>query len=216
MVNNDLSRIDRRDRRACSNFDARARAQDPSGVSGQPRLHFRQNPLTGFNEDKACLIAPHAPVITNDGIDESRQLADQFHANKPAADDHESKQLLLSFGVCFDIRALEALDEMITQHKSVGQGLEGKGIGRAGDALAVGYGAEREYQLIVRKLVLRTIGRDGTDNAPLEVDVSNGRLDKPRAPQESADGDRTVPKIERAGARFKEKRRHQKEIVTAD
>ena len=196
-------RLDGLHRRAGPDLYPRPRTQHADGVVGQHWDDLGQDAVPGFEQDEAGFIPPDPRVIPGDRVHESGQLTEQLDADQASADDHEREVPPPPNGVGLRIGPLEPFDQVIAKHERVGQGLEGERVGRPGNLMAVGYGAEGQDELVVRQLELSAFGSDGVDHAPVQVDMPDGGLDEADATQEGTDRDGAVAEVQDAGAGLK-------------
>ena len=124
-------------------------AEHPGPVVRQLRVDFRHDAVARLEQDETNLVAIHVLVKGRDPVRESGQLAEQLHADQPAADDHEREQSAFALGVGLHVGALETLDDVVAEQEGVGEGLEREGVLRAGDHHSVGHRPEGQDQLVV-------------------------------------------------------------------
>ena len=114
------------------------------------------------------------------------QLAEQFHPDQSAADDHEGELPAFALRVGLHVRSLETLDDVVAEQESIGEGLEGEGVLGTGDHRTVGPCPEGQNQLVVGQFTALSGGTQ-VDHPTLQVDALNRRLDEARGPQKGTD-----------------------------
>jgi hypothetical protein len=197
-----------------SDVGAAPLVEHPGAVVRQLRVDFRHDAVAGLEQNEADLVAVHVLVKGRYSIHESGQLAEQLHPDQPAANDYERKHSALDLRVGFHVGALEALDDMVAEQQRVGQGLEREGVLRTGDHGAVGPGAEGQHQVVVSQLHVSSRGGQ-LHHPPVQVDAADGALAETRGPQECADGEGAMTRVQRPGKRLEQQRRHDQEVVPA-
>jgi len=155
--------------------------------------------------------AIHVLVERRDPVHEGDQLAEQFHPDEAAADDHEREESRFALRVGFNVGALEPLDDVVAKQQGVGEGLERKGVLRAGDKFAVGLASQGQ---VVGQLAMLPWGCQA-DHAPIQVDVLDGGLDETGGAQKGTDGEGAIPQVQGAREDLEQQRRHEQEVVTA-
>ena len=100
------------------------RRQSQAGREEAEVLHE----VAGFEQEEADLAAVHMLVKGRDAVHKGGQLAEQFHPDQPAADDHESEELRFPLRVGLHVGALETLDDVVAEQQGVGESLEREGV----------------------------------------------------------------------------------------
>ena len=114
-----------------------------------------------LEQEETDLVAAHVPVKRRDPVHEGGQLAEQLHADQPAADDHEREQSAFAPRVGLHVGSLEALDDVVAEQEGVGEGLEREGVLRTGDHFPVGHGPEGQDQMVVGQFAALPVQRPG-------------------------------------------------------
>src|SRR5262249_9914382 len=171
-------------------------------------------PVAALEEDEPDLVAVDVLVHGGDPVREGGQLAEQLNTDQPAADYDESELAALARGVPLDVGALEPLDDVVAEQQTVGEGLEGEGIFRAGDHSSVGHPSEGEHELVVGHFT-RFFHVGQVNYAAVQVDALDRGFDEARGPQERADREGAMAEVKCSGTDLEEQRRHHEEIVPA-
>jgi hypothetical protein len=146
---------------------------------------------------------------------ECRHLTEQLDSNKSAADHDHRKELSASLRIGLYVRALESLDEMITEQKSVGHRLERASVLGSGNHGHVGSRSKGNYDMIERELAGVTLGDANVNHLAIDIHFLDSAFDEVNPSKAWPDWLCTVAKLEHARARLEEKRTQQEEIVAA-
>ena len=153
-------------------------------------------------------------VERRDPIHECGQLAEEFHSDQSAADDHEGELPAFALRVGLHVRSLETFDHVVTEQESIGEGFEGEGVLGTGDHRAIGPCPEGQDQLIVGQFTALS-GGSQVDHPALQIDALNRRLDETRGPQKGTDREAAMAHVKGSGEDLKQQRRHEQEVVPA-
>ena len=159
------------------------RDRSPAECAGRPRTDG-----SGSRRADARVVAQHV-------VGECGELAEQLDADEPAADHDDREAAAPRRRVGRRVGSLELFDQVISQHQRVRHRLERQRVSRAGNQLLVRRRAERDDEVVVRHVVLRSLRATARTTA-LDVDTFDGRLDETRAAQRGADRLRAVPQLE--------------------
>ena len=151
----------------------------------------------------------------DDLVRERRQLAEQLHADEPAADDHKREYFAFAFRDGLHVRALETLDDVVAKNNGIRERLEGKGVLRAGNHFLIRHGPQGQDQMVVRDFASLP-GSGQIDEPLLQIDAPDGRFAEPRRSQKGSDWKAAMAYIEGPRADLEKQGCHEKEIVLAD
>ena len=86
-------------------------------VIGQGRINLRHDATARFEQNEPDLVAVDVLVQGCDSGGERGQLAEELHADQPAADNHEGELPAFPRGVRLDVGALEPFDDMVGSNR---------------------------------------------------------------------------------------------------
>src|SRR5262249_16072556 len=153
---------------------------------GKLGINFRHQALAPLDQDEPKFVATDVVVQGSDPVRKRGQLAEKFHTDQPAADDHKGELSALAVAVRLDVGALEPLDNMVAEYHGVGEGLERESVLGAGDHTPVRHSPERDDEMVVGQFFPYSAAAQ-LDRAALHVDSLDRRLDEACGPQERAD-----------------------------
>jgi hypothetical protein len=209
--------FDRFNRGLDENLNAEAPVEKANGVLGKRFGNFGHDAVAGLDEEQLHFIAADTGVVADDFIHEGGELTEDLSADKPPTDDDHGEEAPAGIGICFDIGALEAFDEVIAQDNYISEGFERESLIGTGDLAGVGDSAEGEDQLIIRDIVRSAFAAPaGVDDFFVEINAFDDPLDEAGSAEERAYGDGAVAEFEGAGAGLEHEGSHQEEIVAAD
>ncbi len=144
-------------------------------------------------------------------------LRDAFHAGKTAASHDEGQQRASYFGVGFDLRLFERVDEVVAQVERIAEILEWAGmLAHAGNLVVVELRAERDDQVIIRKDRFDRL-RAGAEGHGMcrQVDRLHFARVKPGRAGQPADRTDDVVELDRPGNHLRQHRLEDEIIVPA-
>ena len=207
--------LDCRYRRGCAELRT-PRAEYSRGILGEKRFCLGDQARARLEQTESEIVGLEVSIVSQLVPHERRYFTEQLHSNESAANHDYCEQLPAFLRIWFDIRAFQALDEMIPEKKPVCHRLESSRVLRSRDHRHVRVGPKRDDYMIERQIARFAFCNANLYALPLEIDGLDGSFDEVHTPQAWPDRLRAMAKLENTRARFEQERAEQKEIVAAD
>src|SRR5215218_9504977 len=144
-------------------------------------------------------------------------LRDRLDSRVAAAGDHEGEVLLADDRVVDRLGHLEVPQQRVAHVERLDDALEPHGpLAQPWDRQVSGHGPERHDELVVRELDRTPLDRDEAKPAAFRVAIAHAAEQEVRVPELFANGQRHVPRVDRASRHGRQQRGVEEEVRLAD
>ena len=185
-----------------------AAAQDAQGRASEPRAQFGQDGRGVVDQQPPQLAGADSRVAAQRGPGEQLSLGGHLGAGGAGAGHDEGAPGLALCRVVAGVGQFHLPEYVVAQVQGLGDVVESFGVlCDAGQRQGAGYAARRQHQPVPAEFAPLPVGAGHGEGAVGEVHADGVAGDATGAPQRGRQGDRDMPRIDRAGADLGQQRR---------